>query len=512
MARVGIHLGEVYLRRNPPEDVERGAKPLEVEGLAKPAAARVMSLAAGRQTLLTRGVFDLARRAAAAGELADPELRWLAHGSYVAKGVDEPLEIFEVGVKDFAPLLEPADTQKVRRVVAIGDELTLGWRPAAGQAIPRRSSWTLAERLGEGGFGEVWLAAHASGEKRAFKFCFEAARLRALKREVTLFRLMKEALGHRDDIARILDWSFDEAPYFLEAEYTEGGNLAEWARQQGGLGEVPLEARLELVAQVAEALQAAHSAGILHKDVKPENVLIVSAAGGRPRIQLTDFGVGLLTDRKVLEAQGLTAAGFTETDTDGSSATGTRRYMAPELIEGKAPTVQADLYSLGVMLYQVIAADLSRTLAPGWRREVRDELLAEDVALLVDGAPERRPESALVVARRLRSLDQRRAQRLGNVNTAVAEGVGPDGGVAIEAGHRVEKKGGPKAALFDRQQPVALSNRLLAQWSCGSVDHRPIGVGSMSPGSTSIGGRVRSTLRMPHRPLVLPNDAWSRNR
>jgi len=411
-ARVGIHVGEVFLRSNPGSDVARGAKRLEVEGLAKPLAARVMALAAPRQTLLTRGAFDLARRGAAAGELADPDLRWLAHGAYALAGVEEEVEVFEVGLAGFAPLAEPADTDKARRAVAHSDEITLGWRPAGGQPIPRRPNWTLVERLGEGGFGEVWLALHKAGERRVFKFCFEAARLRALKREVTLFRLMKEALGHRDDIARILDWHFDDAPYFLEAEYTEGGNLADWAGEQGGLDAVPLETRLELAAEVAEALSAAHSVGILHKDVKPENVLITSDREGRPRARLTDFGIGILTERERLAGPGVTALGFTETVTPtDSSAAGTLGYLAPELIEGKAPSVQADLYSLGVLLYQLAVGDFSRTLSPGWERDVEDEILAEDIACFVDGRPERRPASAREVAERLRSLEERRRAR-----------------------------------------------------------------------------------------------------
>lgn len=159
-ARVGIHLGEVILRPNPSEDVARGAKPVELEGYAKPVAARVMSLAKGRQTLLTRGAFDLARQAASREPLAAGELRWLAHGLYVLKGVEEPVEIFEVGERGFAPLLVPKSTAKARRAVSAADELTLGWRPAPGLEVPRRPHWRLAEKLGAGGFGEVWRAAH----------------------------------------------------------------------------------------------------------------------------------------------------------------------------------------------------------------------------------------------------------------------------------------------------------------------------------------------------------------
>ena len=125
---MGIHLGEVILNENPPADVARGAKPLEVEGLAKPIAARLMSLAEGRQTLITRGIYDMARRSVVG---ADPEsspgskrgisaarrLRWLAHGSYVFKGIQEPVEVFEVGLDGLAPLARPRDFDKAQRVV-----------------------------------------------------------------------------------------------------------------------------------------------------------------------------------------------------------------------------------------------------------------------------------------------------------------------------------------------------------------------------------------------------------
>ncbi len=411
-ARAGIHLGEVLLHENPATDVARGAKRLEVEGIAKPTVARLASLARGGQTLLTQAAFDLARRSAVDAELPE-RISWLAHGAYRFKGVEEPLEIFEAGRVGLAPLSVPPDTEKAQRVVAADDELTLGWRPAPDQRIPLRPNWVLEQRIGTGGFGEVWLASHEkTHEKRVFKFCLEADRLRSLKREITLFRLLKEALGHRDDIARVLDCNFEEAPYFLESEYTEGGNLIEWAEEQGGLSVVPLATRLELVAQVAEALAAAHSVGVLHKDVKPANVLVRSDQDGRPKAQLTDFGIGRLLDASMLSDRGITLMGMTEMLPCGEESLtgGTYLYMAPEVIEGKPATVQADVYALGVMLYQMVVGDFAHPLSTGWRRDVPDEILADDVARLVDGSPERRPGSAAEVADGLRRLDERRAE------------------------------------------------------------------------------------------------------
>ena len=111
-ARVGIHHGAVTLRPNPAEAVAQGAKPIEVEGLAKPFAARVMSLAGGGQTLLSaaaRGA--LAEAANAAGEFE-------SHGHYRLKGVDEPVEIFEIGTAGNA-FMPPADSEKAYRVVRV---------------------------------------------------------------------------------------------------------------------------------------------------------------------------------------------------------------------------------------------------------------------------------------------------------------------------------------------------------------------------------------------------------
>ncbi len=435
MARAGLHLGEVYLRRNALEDVARGAKPIEVEGFAKSLAGRVASLAGGRQTLVTRAAFDLARRAAVdpsspaggtpalpagggllegdaeAGETSAPvDVRWMAHGPYVFAGVDEPVEVFEVGTVGQAPLSAPADVAKVQRATGVDNRVILGWRAAAGQPIPERRDWVMREKIGEGGFGEVWLARHTkTGERRVFKFCYQAERLRSLEREVTFFRLMKESLGIRPDIVRILDWNFEQPPFYLESEYTEGGDLVEWATSQGGMAAVPLATRLELVAQVAEALAAAHSVGILHKDVKPSNILVSRDPSGEPRAQLTDFGVGLVADSSLLPQIGVTLLGLT--DDDAFTSAGTRLYQAPEILEGKPPSMQGDLYALGVMLYQMVVGDLSRALARGWQREVADDLLREDIACFVDGSPDLRPSSASEIAERLRNLERRHAER-----------------------------------------------------------------------------------------------------
>lgn len=310
--RNAIHLGEVTVGRVPrseddPGEFDSAVWTFEVDGEAQATTTPLLSLAGPRQTLLTRAAFDLARRGAGRQDRGPESLGWLAHGDYLFPD-GEAVEVFEVGAESFAPLTPPAALGEVTR--AATQNKILGWRPATGLTISQRPNWVVERKLGEGGFGEVWLVGQAAtNERRVFKFCYEAERLRSLQREIMVFRLLKEELGERDDIARVLDWDLDQAPYLIESAYSEGGSLVDWAEAQGGIGNVALVERLELVAQVATALEAAHSVGVLHKVVKPANVLITRGSEGQTRAILTDFGVGLITDRERLEAQGITVLG-----------------------------------------------------------------------------------------------------------------------------------------------------------------------------------------------------------
>ncbi|MEO8124998.1 MAG: NB-ARC domain-containing protein, partial [Burkholderiales bacterium] len=110
-ARAGLHFGPVILRENSAEDIALGAKPLEVDGVTKPTAARVMSLARGGQTLLTREARDA---------LGTTVLRVESHGHWQIKGVTDPIELFEAGDPD-SRLLPPTDTDKAFRVVRAGE-------------------------------------------------------------------------------------------------------------------------------------------------------------------------------------------------------------------------------------------------------------------------------------------------------------------------------------------------------------------------------------------------------
>ena len=411
---IGLNLGAVTEM----DEGVRGTK--RAVGMAINLAARVMDLAEGNQILMTRAVFDDARQFVREhpqqAELPESAvLQWPAHGRYIFKGNDDPLEIYEVGAEGMAPLSPPEGGGKAKRAVAADEEDTLGWRPGAGLEIPRLQDWVIEKKLGQGGFGEVWLAKHINTkEARVFKFCFDPERLRSFRRELTLFRLLRDALGKRDDIAALYDVSIEMPPFYLESEYVPNGNLGQWIEKEGGLDKIPVETRLDIVARSARATDAAHSVGIVHKDIKPSNILI-SIKDDKPQPRLADFGIGAVTDESALGEFGITQAGFTQSIVvDSESGSGhssmTQLYAPPEYLVGENASPKGDIYSLGVMLFQLAVGDLNKPLASGWRRDIPDELLCDIIDKCVDVDPKRRFDSAGQLAERLETLEERRTQ------------------------------------------------------------------------------------------------------
>jgi serine/threonine-protein kinase len=431
--RIGIHVGEVVI-----EEHAQGPKPKDLYGSQIDLCARVMSVAQAGQILLSRAVFDSARQALKGEELHGlNELQWLDHGPYLLKGIDEPVDICEVGEAGVGLLKPPGGSEKAQRQVCAGEEPVLGWRPAVGQLVPN-TRWQLEEKMGEGGFGEVWLGRHQhTKERRVFKFCFQAQRVRFLKREMTLFRLLKERVGDHPNIVRLHDVCLEQPPFYVEMDYVEGHDLRTWSEERGRVASVPLETRLEIVAQIADALQAAHEAGVIHRDVKPGNILIatlralpnsgfpllpnatvrqhaesdagVASNGATVQAKLTDFGIGQVVSEEYLA--GVTRAGFTQTIMSDSSTshTGTQLYMAPELLAGKSASIRSDIYSLGVVLYQLIIGDFTRPVTTDWANEVLDPLLREDLRHCFAGNPQDRFVGAGQLAKNLRALPQRQA-------------------------------------------------------------------------------------------------------
>jgi eukaryotic-like serine/threonine-protein kinase len=281
------------------------------------------------------------------------------------------------------------------RLARVVDRARLAGALAAGDPVPNRPQWRLARPLGTRPEPDVWLATHEkTGEPRVFKFADSASRLDSLRREAALARLMRRALGDHPQLVPILEWNFDTRPFFVESPFG-GPDLPGWAASRGGIDTIPLPERIAIVADIAAVVAQAHAIGVLHGDIKPANILVDDQENGDRTVRLVDFGAGRLIGTALEQAReisGLTLAG--EEAAALGARSGTLGYMAPELLAGASPSTGADIYALGVLLYQLVAARLDASLAVGWEASVPDPLLRADIAEAAMGDPAQRLASS----------------------------------------------------------------------------------------------------------------------
>lgn len=212
----------------------------------------------------------------------------------------------------------------------------------------RVQDYILVERLGAGAFGEVWKVAHAHLPRTAaVKFATSDAAAQALFREgVSQF-----GLDH-PGIVKVLDANLSAAPPFVVLEYVAGKSLRALLRERGRL-EVPDAA--SIFRQLAEAIAYAHEKGIVHGDVKPENVMVAQGETGRLVAKLTDFQLGGFAAGARPFAPG--EAGV-RPSLETRGAIGTVHYLAPEQETGEPLDGRADLFALGVVLFEMLTGRL----------------------------------------------------------------------------------------------------------------------------------------------------------
>lgn len=220
---------------------------------------------------------------------------------------------------------------------------------SSGHAGRRLGAWRLVAEIGRGGMGVVYEARRDDQEfdrRAAIKILPSWSGSHLADR----FRLERRLLAGLDHpgIARLLDSGTTEegVPYFV-MEYVDGQPIDAWCRERGS----SLAERVELMERVCEALAFAHQNLVIHRDVKPANLLVT--AQGQPK--LLDFGIAAL-----LTVEGEAAAGMTRTGHHSF----TPEYASPEQIRGERVTTASDVYSLGVVMYLLLAGRPPYVLAP----------------------------------------------------------------------------------------------------------------------------------------------------
>src|SRR5436309_3093158 len=210
------------------------------------------------------------------------------------------------------------------------------------------SRYRILEKLGSGGMGDVYLAEDMRlGRKVALKLLVEdltenRERLGRFDQEA----YTASALNH-PNILTVYEMGDEAGRHFIAAEYIDGVTL----RRRLTTSPMDLSEVLSVAIQVADALEEAHAAGIIHRDIKPENIMIRRNG----HVKVLDFGLAKLTERTVAEETDTEAVTRALVQTDAGIVLGTSQYMSPEQARGKPVDARTDIWSLGVVLYEMAA-------------------------------------------------------------------------------------------------------------------------------------------------------------
>ena len=289
--------------------------------------------------------------------------------------------------------------------VGAGGDLVL-----TGEVIAER--YRIAELIGRGGMGAVYRADHVHIRK--------SFALKVLHRELThhaesVKRFEREAIAaariDHPNVATAIDFGrLPSGAFYLVLDYVQGRSLRQLLEQERVLPEVRA---LRIARQIASALAAAHTSGVVHRDLKPDNVMLVEATNEPDYVKVLDFGIAKLRTEDIADEPAITRFG---------TVFGTPEYMSPEQALGQSVDARSDLYTLGIMLYEMLVgktpfADeqlvtvLTRQLTepPSPLPATVTPELRQLVERLLEKRPETRPSSAGLVLSELDDLLARHA-------------------------------------------------------------------------------------------------------
>jgi Protein kinase domain len=327
--------------------------------------------------------------------------------------------------------------------------VTSGLHAMMGERLGR---WILSREIGRGGMGRVHLAQElVTGRQAALKILApdlaqDAGFLQRFEREIeTLAKLT------HPNIVQFYDAGHDEGHYWYAMEFVEGRGLDDLIEHRGRF---PWRDTIDVAFQICPALKHVHDHGIVHRDLKPSNILVREDGV----LKLTDFGIA-----KVFSGTSLTKTG---------GVVGSAEYISPEQAAGKPSTKRSDIYSLGVILYQMLTGkppfegdtfldllhkhryaqfDRVRRIAPEVPHDL-DDLIGR----MLDKDPAQRPPDCLVLHKQLEAIrmkadrkDQATHIPLGDTVAETKPTFAPDTDVHEIVGERPSAEG-PIARLFNR--------------------------------------------------------------
>jgi serine/threonine-protein kinase len=218
--------------------------------------------------------------------------------------------------------------------------------PARGSLFADR--YEVLSTLGKGGMGVVYRARDLTLDDivalkvlRGEMLKDDPTHLERFKQEIKLAR----RITHRN-VLRTHDFGEASGTPYISMEYLEGVTLKDLIKNKGAL---PVPVGLRIAKQMGQGLEAAHAQGVVHRDIKPQNMLILPETGD---LKIMDFGIARVNAVKTDEASGLTTAG---------TVMGTPDYMSPEQAQGLNADFRSDIYSLGIVLYEVFTGALPFT-------------------------------------------------------------------------------------------------------------------------------------------------------
>ena len=379
------------------------------------ASHRLMELCGGEDIFVTLPAFDRARAGLSSSTLKSfGRLIWADHGPYQFPGLDLDCGLGHIQSDHLALPTAPSASEFARPHLAENDQTVWGWRPAPAVRLPR-SRWVLEYKIRVGRFGEVWVVKdEGSSDKRMIECCFQKNVVELIKEESEALLVVKRKITENRNVLRLLELALDKPPYYLMFEHFEGTDLLAWVKAFGSAGSVPFSSRLELVAQIASGVQGIHEAKLLHKHVTPEHILVCGTGQTLKDVQakVTDVCIGHIGLEPTVKPRANPGECETEDSLENSKSVESGIYAAPEVTAGDSPTVKSDVYSVGVILCQMVLGNLSEPCPPERANEIIGGLKREGLIPVCAENPTERVDRPGKIAQELRTMIKERESRV----------------------------------------------------------------------------------------------------